>query len=71
MKKIVIENDTEMDDVSALYYAIKIVQGGRVSDHGKQYCYVTSFKNGVVVLARLTKGGTDVLTVTKLNKENT
>jgi hypothetical protein len=62
MSIIKIQNDTVLDDVSAMYYVMKVVQGGRVS--GKdQYCYLTTFKNGIHVYAHRTKRGTDVFRI--------
>lgn len=47
----------DIGDVEATYYVIKVIQGGRVSKsrHGDAYCFVTTFKNGVVVVADRTK----------------
>lgn len=44
MNKIIIQNYSGMDDISAIEYCIKVMKGGRVSNKGKQYCYVTVFK---------------------------
>ena len=48
MSKIIIENRSEtLDDIDALRLVQKVIQGGRVSNDNKQYCYLTSFNYGV------------------------
>lgn len=66
MSKITVENHTGMDDFCAMQHALTVVQGGRISNHGTEYCYATTFLNGVVVTSRRTKAGNDILRVTRL-----
>ena len=68
MSRMVITVDADdVSDLNALYYALKVVQQGRVSEskNGPCYCFVTTFKNGVRVCAERTKNGTDTFRVGK------
>ena len=48
MSKIIIENRTQtLDDIDAIKLVQKVIQGGRVSNNNKQYCYLTNFSYGV------------------------
>jgi hypothetical protein len=49
VSKIIIQNDSTRSDIQALQYVISVIRGGRISDHGKSYCYVSTFVDGVVV----------------------
>jgi hypothetical protein len=44
MEKIIIKNKTEIDDVSVLALVQSVIKNGRISNNGKQYCYITVFK---------------------------
>ena len=54
-EKLIIENKTEKTMEQALEYAQSVVHQGRISNYGKQYCYVTTFRDGVVVCSFLNK----------------
>lgn len=54
---ITVDGDDMSDDL-ALLLVSEVVRGGRVSDNGRQYCYVTTFKGGTVIAGR-TKTGND------------
>jgi len=51
VSKIIIQNDSTRSDIQALQYVISVIRGGRVSDHGKSYCFASTFVDGVVVYA--------------------
>jgi hypothetical protein len=51
MSKIIIQNDSTRSDIQALQYVISVIRGGRISDHGKSYCFASTFLDGVVVMA--------------------
>ena len=55
MNKIIIYHD--MTDLQATYYVMKVIQEGKVSCDGVQYCYMTRFSNGVGVYADVTRKG--------------
>lgn len=64
MHKLIIKNNVSfLSDIEALSYVQYVVEQGRISNYGKEYCFVTSWKNGVVVFTHRTKEGTDVFTV--------
>lgn len=65
MRKITIEIDDDIEDLGALWATLNVVRYGRVSDNGRQYCFVTTFKDGVEVFARRTRAGTDVFHVVR------
>ena len=41
MNKLIIENRTELTDLDAVRLVGKVIDTGRVSNDGKQYCYGT------------------------------
>jgi hypothetical protein len=43
MSKIIIKNQTEIDDISVLTLIQRVIKNGRISNNGKQFCYLTSF----------------------------
>jgi hypothetical protein len=49
--KIIVHNNTEISDEDAMLYVYNVMSGGKVSEtkQGKQYCFVTTFKSGIVV----------------------
>ena len=55
MNKIIIHHD--MTDLQAVYYAMKVIQDGKVSNNDTQYCYMSRFTNGVSVYADVTRTG--------------
>lgn len=68
MKKIILKNYTDINDVDALKYFCEVMIQGRLSTKYKEndcYCCVTSFNDGKVVFADITKTGTDILTLQK------
>lgn len=53
MSKLIVENRTDMSMSDALIYVSRVIEAGRVSNDGKQYCYHTSFGDGVHVATGL------------------
>lgn len=44
MKKLILQNDApDIDMTTFLLWATHVVGAGRVSNNGRQYCYLTSF----------------------------
>jgi hypothetical protein len=63
MSRIIIENKSlVLEDQDALRLVMKVIQGGRVSNDNKQYCYATSFHYGIT--------GETHHVVTSLNKKS-
>lgn len=69
MKKsnIIIHKDNNINDYEALTHVQAVIRGGRISDNGKCYCYVTEFKDGVIVYADKKKS--DIFTVVRSDTE--
>jgi hypothetical protein len=65
MGRIIINYDNEISEKDAIRRVAAVVLGGRVSKHmGKDcYCLASTFDDGSVVLASLTRTGNDVFTV--------
>jgi hypothetical protein len=42
VNKLIIDNRTDLSDFDALVAVINVVWDGRISNDGKQYCYLTS-----------------------------
>lgn len=60
---IIIHKADCISDYNALAYIQEVIRGGRISDNGKCYCYVTEFKDGTIVYADKKKS--DIFTVTR------
>lgn len=60
---ILIHKSDAISDYDALLYIQSVIRNGRISNDGKCYCYVTEFKDGVIVYADKKK--VDIFTVTK------
>jgi hypothetical protein len=43
MSKFIIRNDSVLLDELAMRYVLRVIDGGKISNFGKQYCYHTSF----------------------------
>ncbi len=41
MGKIIIDNRTELSDIEAVTLVGKVIEQGRISNRGRQYCYLT------------------------------
>ena len=44
MSKLIIKNQTDIDDFSVLTLVQRVIKEGRISNNGKQYCYLTCFE---------------------------
>jgi len=44
MGKVIVDNRSSMDDAFAVGLALDVIRGGRVSNWGKQYCYLSFFE---------------------------
>ena len=55
MDKIIIENRTDKSMIEVLGYVAGVISQGRISNDGKQYCYATRFKEGIMVVTDLNK----------------
>ena len=51
MDKIIIHNETGLNDITVMKMVQSVIDAGKVSEtsQGKQYCFVTTFKNGCIV----------------------
>lgn len=49
--KIIIHNHSDLEDYEVLLYVAAVVDKGKISKtaNGEQYCFVTTFKNGITV----------------------
>jgi hypothetical protein len=43
MNKIIIDNQSDLDDEMAVILVKRVISNGRISNEGKQYCYLTGF----------------------------
>ena len=52
-ERIIIENRTDLSMVYAIKYVDTVLKTGRISGDGerKQYCYLTTFNDGIYVSA--------------------
>lgn len=68
MGRIIINYAKDVDVKDAMLTVYEVIKMGRISKDEKAYCLATSFKDGTVVVADLTKNGTDVFNVSKMEK---
>ena len=47
MSKIIIDNRSCLEDSEALDVVKKVINAGRISNFGKQYCYLSIWKCGI------------------------
>lgn len=43
MEKLILDNKTDLPMIVFLKIAMEVIQRGRISNDGKEYCYLTSF----------------------------
>ena len=41
--KLIIKNNSDISDITVLTLIQEVIKNGRISNNGKQYCYLTSF----------------------------
>lgn len=44
MSRIIINNDSDVDDFTALGAVMKVMLQGKISNDGKQHCYATTMR---------------------------
>ena len=54
-ERIFIKNCTERDMHEVLFCVINIIRAGRISCRERAYCRLTSFNNGLLVVAKRNK----------------
>lgn len=55
VSKIIIDNRSSQTDEQAIQKVLSVMELGRVSNNGKQYCYITAFSDDVLVATDLNK----------------
>lgn len=64
MSRIIINYDDDIPVENAISYVDSVVSLGRCSGEKEEcFCYFTTFKDGTLVMANMTKTGTDVFTI--------
>ena len=70
MSKLIIKNRTELCDYSIILLIKSVIEKGKISNSGTQYCYVCTFtltgigsKDEIVVYSSKTKTGTHTFEV--------
>lgn len=64
--RIIINNESSCTAEQALTAVLPVISDGRISNQGKQYCYVTTFREpDVTVLSSLLKDGDSFKIVNK------
>ena len=60
MNRIIIQDDSTAPIMDVICAIKEVIKEGRISNHGKCYCYITTFPRfGLLVSAEITKTGTD------------
>ena len=68
IEKIIIENRSDAPFGRCMGHVRSVIAGGRISDNGKQYCYLTDFGDGLKVAASLNKKSDKFVVTGKLLK---
>lgn len=69
MGRIIINFDDSISVTKAMNYVNSVIKMGRCSGLNEEcYCYATKFVDNTVVLADVTKTGTDVFKIIKENE---
>lgn len=56
MSRLIIHNESSKTDSEVLWLVKEVIDQGRISNSGKQYCYVTTFtRQNIIVCTRLNK----------------
>ena len=71
MKRLILNIDDNMTEEAALWYALQVAKGGKVSEtsKGKQFCFHTVFGGSRHVSVTKSKTGTETFNIWK--KDNT
>jgi len=51
-EKIIIENRTSRTTAEIMPFVSHVLQAGKISDNGKQYCYITTWPGTQVFVAK-------------------
>lgn len=67
MNKLIIRNYTDLSDLEILNRVMSVVQNGKISttSRGPQYCFISLFKDNIVVGVSKSKTGTETFYVYK------
>lgn len=56
MSKIIIDNRSSQSDAQAVELVVRVIEKGRISNQGKQYCYGVTFEDiGLAIYSDLNK----------------
>lgn len=69
--KYIIKICDDIDECIAISHVCTVINNKRCSynKYGKQYCYITVFKDHIVVSCKRNKNGTDIFIVYKVDVE--
>ena len=67
MSRIIINNESGIEDIDVLFYVKHVVKKGKISNgtYGKQYCHIVTFSDSITVSASVTKSGTNTFLILK------
>ncbi len=67
MSRIIINNESGLEDEDVLSHIHAVVKKGKISNgtYGKQYCHIVTFSDSIIVSASVTKSGTDTFLILK------
>lgn len=51
--RLIIENRTNLSMLDIMHHVIAVLRMGRISNDEKQYCYVSTFADGIVIASDL------------------
>lgn len=62
MSKFIIENRSAIPDTDAIRRVVRVVEMGRISNSGENYCYATAFTDCVVITDKNMKSDRFIVT---------
>jgi len=69
MSRFIINNDSKLPDETAIAMVCEVIDKGKISNYGKQYCYATRYATAEVY-ADLRRSGTHSFRVVDPQKGN-
>lgn len=66
---IIINNKSDIDDISCMHVVLSVINQGRISNEGKQYGYSTTFHNHKVIVWTKLSNTIDTFTIIKDDRD--
>lgn len=71
MSRIIINNKSDLTDIEAMRMTLNVMKMGRISNDGKQYCYLTASAHNEYHIVSDLRKKSDSFTIYKVSKQLT